>query len=396
MTPDGNFAIPPVIGREHGEEEPVRCSFNDQERAMLMPFLAPIMGLSRYGMFVRSDERTAVGSGGWDTVRYISEAKRNVISCIEDILMSQFQTLPRFISARLGLEPGIGIMLMPAVGVRLTDNSLFAPPVSLAAFTSLKNRKLVLACGEGFGGGVSRGARSTLWAPHTPDHGFHYPAEGHILLDMIILKAKTPLATPQILTDEFFMHFGLKPEKIVRLVTRFAQDFLQLAERIGKDIYGEAQLVDLGLNSRPWAVTQLTDIETRTARKPEGMDLVSLRHGASRIIGTGVVECTTWDGKPDRGETTDAEILFVTEFDPRVLPYTPNVKAILLKDVRAGDSDLAGHIGGIYRELGIIVLNLSDPQFDLAFRTLRSLPSGTMVNVWAEQINGRGGIVIPG
>jgi hypothetical protein len=288
---------------------------------------------------------------------------------------------------RVGLEDGVGILLMPFAGenFRHRGGNLFGPIISLKGMTILAKGELMLEVGFGI-------PESTISERGVPIPNFNpliMCPDYELIHGRFFKQSKSGgLIEKQDYTLDDLREFELY-RHTTRHIGAISQEMMRLAGEYGSDIYFELQSTDIA-NGR-WVCTQITDQNWAVVKKPEGGVILEVA-GRDSVVGTSIAHCEGYDERLIRIGVTDIEPAKAGLLTRTNLILQGNFKAFsespALLLTRGGVRAFASHLDGMYRNAGVLLLNWVKRTKDMRYF------QGDCI-VWADEVNEIGGIVKP-
>jgi len=365
--------------------------FTEQEKRIIIEAFSRFMD---FIVAVRSDELTAKGVGVYSTnfLRVTKKALNDgtIFTMISDILANQFNPSANAFKRRAAMPHGIGIQIMPLVGdkhgIPLIGRRTVYPDLSLAGFTALEQNKLIVHMGLGIGGGVSNDATEDTWILDKRDE-----IATHASYFQNVFYHKTGEMISQAVKFSRF--------KLIRFREMMLLKMMSMAKTAGTDFYFECQTL-YGISDL--FLTQVSSHEWPKIEKPHGTEipLIKNKHTHSDwVVGSTVVLCNDVFNFPTfRGDlsTTTPQTLkrLVVTISYRDTPRelkpsnfgTYEHAAAVLDECGHRSSRFSSHAGGLFRELGIPIINVESAPSGL---------KGKQFYVWADELNQKAGIVLP-
>lgn len=397
MTADGRFT---------GEFNDVE--FDTPTRAVLGAYAAQFRDRI---IAIRSDEHTAKGVGVFHTEFLdmrgdFSKKFKEFLYVIKMLLQEvQFEEDAETFKQRMGLTGGIGIQVMPLMGIVDEDLGQMYPPLSIAGYTAIERNQIILHIGYGVGGAVSESASTHVKVP------FDFPDDE--LLPFFDTKGKMGVVfdlkngeldqTHDVPADAL-LNIPKNFEMTVTRALRNLVDRLKPVAQEAGDIYFEAQSLDVVGNQ--WAITQIDNHEWTDVQKPDGEEILYVT-GLGNIIGSAIVQCNGFteillDPPTGFGKKKVLGLVEVNQNNLTLLSQGAMIRdfatfgnsaaIIQCAELNVSRGGLNSHTQGVYREVGIPIL--AYPNFEQHDEITKVL-SGKRFIVWANELTEQGGIVIP-
>lgn len=377
------------------EGDTTKYTYNAGELEILKYIFSQFKG---HPLAIRSDEQTAKGVGVFHT-KFIMPSDKNFENNILDlngVVDYQFHDVVNAFKRRLGLPHGIGIQFMPLVGAEM--NGCCFPTISLAGFTATEHGKIVLYAGSGIGGGVSKKAERAKLSVEWKGELLSMPTDPRCWRAWDYAEGRVmPVALPDVPKyHDFFIG-----DKLERKITDFIARITAVAKDSGTDVYFEAQCGEL---SEPWYLTQISGHVWPPIERPAGTN-VYLVQGLENVIGSKILTCTGFVREPGENEKKalakrqdKGSLLYVNFSDLVEIRFENFSQYAAVCDLHIHNNKFSSHVPGAYREAGMIVFG-GTPMFGTANETydyLREILSRVdSFVVWADELNNRGGIVVP-